>query len=555
MRKLCFIFGFLLTTNILLAQDTWTLKDIELEMIKCPAGEFLMGSPKGEMGRDLKEIQHKVVLSDSFMIGKYEVTQKQYKAVMGKNPSKFKNDTQPVELVNWNDAKEFCEKLNTKFSSSIPSGFKFDLPTEAQWEYACRAGTNSSLNNGKELTTEYKCDNLDEVGWYAKNSKFTTHPVGQKQPNSWGIYDMQGNVSEWCLDYNGSFVEGEAKDPLGPEKGTDRVIKGGNYNVNAKFCRSAIRLNANPKTKDMKTGFRVALIPVGSGTEINFASKTETPQNIPSQPKENTPEPAIAKTSETTKTTATNSQNNETKQDWTYSNLNLQMVYCKSGKFKMGSPENELGRTKGSDLDVNEVSIDNDFYIGKYEVTQKLFFDVMGEKPSRYADDKKPVESVSYYKAVEFCKKLNELTKDKRPAGYEFALPTEMQWEYACRAGCETSLNNGMRISTEKGNCSELNEIAWYKANSDKITHEVGTKKPNIWNIYDMHGNVAEWCLDGYNGNEIAKEVNNNSKCIVKGGAYFYEPAKNRSASRGATSPNAVSSGIGFRIALVQTEN
>ncbi|MBR4330303.1 MAG: formylglycine-generating enzyme family protein, partial [Candidatus Riflebacteria bacterium] len=223
MRRFCVLFGFLLTTNILLAQDTWTLKDIELEMIKCPAGEFLMGSPKGEMGRDLKEIQHKVILSDSFMIGKYEVTQKQYKAVMGKNPSKFKNDSQPVELVNWNDAKEFCEKLNTKFSSSIPSGFKFDLPTEAQWEYACRAGTNSAFNNGKELTTEYKCDNLDEVGWYAKNSKFITHQVGQKQPNSWGIYDMQGNVSEWCRDYDGSFVEGEAKDPLGPEKGTDRV--------------------------------------------------------------------------------------------------------------------------------------------------------------------------------------------------------------------------------------------------------------------------------------------------------------------------------------------
>ena len=549
MRRFCFLFGFLLTTNTLLAQDTWTLKDIELEMIKCPAGEFLMGSPKGEKGRDLKEIQHKVILSDSFMIGKYEVTQKQYKAVMGKNPSKFKNDSQPVELVNWNDAKEFCEKLNTKFSSSIPSGFKFDLPTEAQWEYACRAGTNSSLGNGKELTTEYKCDNLDEIGWYAKNSKFTTHPVGQKQPNSWGIYDMQGNVSEWCRDYDGSFVEGEAKDPLGPEKGTDRIIKGGNYNVNAKFCRSAIRLNANPKTKDMKTGFRVALVPVGSGTEINFASKTETPQNIPSQPKETTPAPAIAKTS------TTNSQNNDTKQDWTYSNLNLQMVYCKSGKFKMGSPENELGRVKGSDLEANEVSIDKDFYIGKYEVTQKLFSDVMGEKPSRYADDKKPVESVSYYKAVEFCKKLNELTKDKRPAGYEFALPTEMQWEYACRAGCESSLNNGKQISAEKGNCTELNEIAWYKANSDTNTHEVGTKKANAWNIFDMHGNVAEWCLDAYNGNEIAKEVNNNSKCIVKGGAYFYEPAKNRSASRGTTSPNALSSGIGFRVVLVRAEN
>ena len=238
---------------------------------------------------------------------------------------------------------------------------------------------------------------------------------------------------------------------------------------------------------------------------------------------------------------------------WTLKDIELEMIKCPAGEFLMGSPKGEMGR------DLKEIQhkviLSDSFMIGKYEVTQKLFFDVMGEKPSRYADNKKPVESVSYYKAVEFCKKLNELTKDKRPAGYEFALPTEMQWEYACRAGCETSLNNGKQISTDKGNCVELNEIAWYKANSDTKTHEVGTKKANNWNIFDMHGNVAEWCLNGYNGNEMAKEVNNNSKCIVKGGAYFYEPAKNRSASRGVASPNTLSSGIGFRVALVQAEN
>ena len=548
MRKIYFLFGFLLTTNLLFAQDVWTLKDIELEMIKCPAGDFMMGSPKNELGRNIRETPHKVILSDSFMIGKYEVTQKQYKAVMGKNPSKFKNDSQPVELVNWNDAKEFCEKLNTKYSASIPSGFKFDLPTEAQWEYACRAGTNTALNNGKDLTTEYKCNNLDEVGWYEKNSKFTTHPVGQKQPNAWGIYDMHGNVSEWCRDFDSIYTEGkEEKDPLGPDTGKDRIIKGGNYNVNAKSCRAALRLNVNPKTKDMKTGFRVALIPVGTGTDINFASKPEvkTPPQTTDQVKETVKEPV----------TSTNTNNalpqEETKKDWVYSDLDLQMVYCKAGKYKMGSPENELGRTKDTDLDVSEVSIDKDFYIGKFEVTQSQYSSIMGEKPSRYVGDKKPVEKVSYYKAIEFCKKLNELTKDKRPAGYEFSLPTELQWEYACRAETDSSFNNGKQISAEKGNCSELNEIAWYKANSGTTTHDVGTKTANKWGIFDMHGNVAEWCLDAYNGKEIAKEVNNNSKCIVKGGAYFYEPAKNRSASRGVAAPNAISSAIGFRVVLV----
>ena len=359
---------------------------------------------------------------------------------------------------------------------------------------------------------------------------------------------MHGNVSEWCRDYDSNYTEGkEEKDPVGPDTGKDRIIRGGNYNVNAKLCRSALRMNVNPKTKDMKTGFRVALIPVGTGNDINFASKPEvkTSPQTTNQVKEPVKEPI----------TSTNTNNalpqEETKKDWVYSDLDLQMVYCKAGKYKMGSPENELGRTKDTDLDVGEVSIDKDFYIGKFEVTQSQYSSIMGEKPSRYAGDKKPVEKVSYYKAIEFCKKLNELTKDKRPAGYEFSLPTEIQWEYACRAETDSSFNNGKQISAEKGNCNELNEIAWYKANSGTTTHDVGTKTANKWGIFDMHGNVAEWCLDVYNGKEIAKEVNNDCRCIVKGGAYFYEPSKNRSASRGTASPNVVSSGIGFRVVLV----
>ena len=231
-------------------------------MVKCPAGTFMMGSPSGELSRLKDEEQHQVTISKDFYIAKYPVTQAQYKAVMGNNPSHFKGDNNPVEYVSWFKAKEFCDNLNEVTGSTRPAGYKFDLPTEAQWEYACRAGTTTSLNSGKNITSENgRCSNLDEVGWYYGNSEMNTHPVGLKKPNAWGIYDMHGNVSEWCSDWYGEYPSGISTDPEGPVNGSDRVYRGGDSCGDPRFCRSADRSSREPDGESDGLGFRIALVP------------------------------------------------------------------------------------------------------------------------------------------------------------------------------------------------------------------------------------------------------------------------------------------------------
>ena len=156
-------------------------KGVGLDMVWCPPGAFLMGSPEGELGRWDDEVQHRVTLTKGFWMAKYELTQEQYKALMGSNPANFKGPNRPVEQVSWDEAMAYCQKLNSKFSSSLPSGYKITLPTEAQWEYACRAGTTSALNSGRELTSEMgSCSNLAQVAWYCKN-------CGDKISDSWSF--------------------------------------------------------------------------------------------------------------------------------------------------------------------------------------------------------------------------------------------------------------------------------------------------------------------------------------------------------------------------------
>lgn len=248
-----------------------TLADgVRMDMIWIAPGMFMMGSPSSELGRFDNETQHEVILKKGYWLGKYEVTQEQYKTIMGNNPSKFAGNNLPVEQVSWDDAMEFCKKLTEveKEAGRLPEGCVYTLPTEAQWEYACRAGTTRAFNNEKNIPTEDQmmiesCPNLDEVGWYKYNSNKTTHPAGQKQPNAWGLYDMHGNVSEWCLDvYWSTYPSTPVTDPTGADSGSYMVVRGGLWAGSASGCRSASRSSCMFYDCLNSVGFRVALAPV-----------------------------------------------------------------------------------------------------------------------------------------------------------------------------------------------------------------------------------------------------------------------------------------------------
>jgi formylglycine-generating enzyme required for sulfatase activity len=218
-------------------------------------GTFIMGSPETESGRSDDELPHEVSITHGFLLQTTAVTQGQWKAVMGNNPSRFslKRDDHPVESVSWYDCQRFIEQLNSSGEHI------YRLPTEAEWEYACRAGKFFSCAEGEII--ELFCDhdpNLDAVGWYCGNSGRTTHPVAQKKANLWGLYDMHGNVLEWCQDWYGTYPATPQTDPTGPLTGLGRVIRGGSWFSNAKSCRAASRFYWSPNAKSDFIGFRLA---------------------------------------------------------------------------------------------------------------------------------------------------------------------------------------------------------------------------------------------------------------------------------------------------------
>jgi formylglycine-generating enzyme required for sulfatase activity len=218
---------------------------VKLEMILIPAGEFLMGDDNG--GGDEKPV-HRVKITKPFYLGKHPVTQEQWEAVMGNNPSHFNRSKNPVERVSWDDCQAFFEKINAKVG-----GGKFSLPAEAQWEYACRAGSVTRYCFGDDMSS------LDEYAWYDKNSENKTHAVGKKKPNAWGLYDIHGNVWEWCADWydGGYYANSPVDDPAGPSGGSNRVFRGGGWYDPALNCRSANRYGYSPERRTDNLGFRV----------------------------------------------------------------------------------------------------------------------------------------------------------------------------------------------------------------------------------------------------------------------------------------------------------
>ena len=558
----------------------WTeeYKTTKLVLSKINAGKFTMGSPDDELGRDDDEVQHEVTLTKPFFAGVFEVTQKQYELITGNNPANYQGDARPVECVSYNkirgkdkgagwpdnnevDEESFFGILRAK------TGLEFDRPTEAQWEFACRAGTTTALNSGKNLSDKSECDEMAEVGRYyynqndGKGGYTNAHTtVGSYLPNAWGLYDMHGNVREWCLDWKASY-DGDATDPKGEEEGHSRVIRSGFWCIHASCCRSAFRFPQSPGFADSSNGFRVFL--TGSNDPptppvvtnrlymVIDLSGGSSAESYPISYLDDVPEGG-----------------------WTEEYKTTKMVLSKinAGKFTMGSPKDELGRY--NDEVQHEVTLTKPFFAGAFEVTQKQYELITGNNPANYQGDARPVEYVSYDMIRGAEKGTNWPAKSEVDAtsffgilrsktGLSFDLPTEAQWEYACRAGTTTALNSGKNLSDED-QCDEMNEVGrcYGNMNDEKGGYDehttVGSYLPNAWGLYDMHGNVWEWCLDWYQsdlGSDPATDPKGNTEGryrLLRGGGWNFCASDCRSADRGEVTPGEVYGFGGFRVFLVQ---
>lgn len=244
-------------------QETWaehhdlpveTINDIGMVFVLIPPGEFTMGSPESDPAARASEMPQRVVeITRAFYLGKYPVTQEQWVAVMGRNPSYFTGTARPVESVAWVDCQKFLRKLNERHESNEDRRFR--LPTEAEWEYACRAGSTTRFSFGDEV------DDLDRYAWHGENSGGRTWAVRLKEPNAWGLYDMHGNVWEWCYDWFDRFYykDAPAEDPTGPDTGRRRVLRGGSWSHGGypNYFRSAARYLGEPDHRRLDfDGFR-----------------------------------------------------------------------------------------------------------------------------------------------------------------------------------------------------------------------------------------------------------------------------------------------------------
>ena len=500
------------TAEILAAPPEQTIVlrgSVELKMLKVEAGMFTMSKKDGENNDD--EVPHRVMLTRDFYLSQTEVTQAQWIAVMGTNPSRFVGNDLPLENVSWNQAMSFCEKLNT--AGKAPNGWVFTLPTETQWEYAARGGNRSK---GYRYSGS---DDIDDVAWYSGNSGSRTHPVALKEANELGLYDMSGNVYEWCLDdrkdksdkLTAEFLRGN--DPAGL---TSRAFRGGAWYYPARSCRSASRNLKNPSSRSNDLGFRVALVPAaGYGPDNGAARHNAAPLG------------------------------QGDKSIGLPNGLKLELMKVEDGTFTMSGKDGE-----NTSYEVpHQVTLTRDFYLAQTEVTQAQWEAVMETNPSIFREDDLPVEQVTWNEAMDFCEKLNR--SGNAPNGWIFTLPTETQWEYAARGG---NRSKGYKYSGSAG----IDEAAWYNGNSDSRTHPVGMKQANELGLYDMSGNVSEWCLDDWQdrSDKLTAEMTRDgdkstSARSVRGGAWNYTARFCRSAYRRFVGPNVRSDSLGFRVALV----
>ena len=651
-----------------------------MEFVWIEPGRFMMGSPSTEPGRQSSEgPQHEVMLTKGFWLGKYEVTQRQWEAVMETQPWSDQihvqpNPNHPAVYISWNEVQGLIAKLNAAANKNI-----YRLPTEAEWEYACRAGTVTRWSFGDDESR------LKEYAWYRENAwnvgERYAHQVGMKKPNPWGLYDVHGNVDEWCQDWYGSYSSSAQTNPIGPASGSSRVLRSGNFDFYAQHARSAYRYFDAPDYRHYYIGARLLRmessisvntppeanagvdqhvevggeVPLdGSGSsdadedalsytwtedignpvlDLLLDDSVERPMFTPTvagvyqfsltvsdgqvESAPDTVEVTVVQPNHPPVTDAGGDQSavegatvqldgsgssdvdgedvltyqwtqiagpvvvrlsDETVVQPTFTahvsgeytfglvvsdeaaesdrdevvitvtvpqppgreltvelpgDATMEFMWIEPGTFTMGSLDMELGRWDDEGPQ-HDVTLSRGFYLGKCELTQRQWESVMGTTPwlgQSYVQSNPdhPAVYIMWNDVQAFIHRLNEVAGDSL-----YRLPTEAEWEYACRAGTTTRWSFG-------DDESRLGEYAWYEANAgyvgEQYAHAVGTKLPNLWGLYDMHGNVWEWCQDWYGSYSSSAQTDPTGPTsgfyrVKRGGDFGHSAWSTRSACR-----------------------
>ena len=571
---------------------------VEQRMRWIAPGRFWMGSPTDEAGRFEDEgPQHEVVLSEGFWLGESPCTQELWHAVMGENPSRFQSPRRPVEQVSWDDVQTFMDRLSFQIRD-----LEIQLPSEAEWEYACRAGTKTATWAGDlEILGLCHAPTLDPIAWYGGNSgvdfdldegedssnwpqrqsehsKAGTRIVGEKAPNPWGLHDVLGNIFEWCSDRSPHRYEaGLVIDPEGPAEGTRRVFRGGSWDGYAQYVRAAFRNAYEPDLRIDHLGFRLSRGPWEPvrGAQARGSAASEAAFWRSRKPARSRRSRAWVERLGWAVDGGLDDYGRWAALEVDGVQHRLRWIY--PGRFRMGSPEDEAGRWD-DEGPRQDVELTQGFWLGEVPCTQDLWQAVMGSNPSRFQSPGRPVEQVSWQDCREFFARLRERTD-----AFEGRLPTEAQWEYACRAGTNTATWLGdLEIRGER-NAPLLDEIAWYGGNSgvdfdlengedtsdwkemEAPNPKAGTrlarlKKPNPWGLYDMLGNVFEWCADrtdfegtlftslpGGPRTDPEGEVDG-ARRVIRGGSWNVDAQGVRAAFRSALEPDGRDDGLGFRL-------